>query len=239
MPLELKEVSSGYYKGLDIVRGVSMYVEDGKVTSIIGPNGVGKSTLFKTICGFLRPTKGKIYQNGRDITGTNPYTIQYLGISYIPQLRSIFPHLTVEENLEMGGWIIRRDKKLVRERIDETYNKFPNLEEKRNMRAAFLSGGEQRMLEIARGLIIDPDVLLVDEPTGGLAPKITSQIHNSLRKLREEGKTILMVEQNIRAAIKLSDYVYVMDIGRVITEGPKEEFETKLRDLIRDWLYLK
>lgn len=139
----------------------------------------------------------------------------------------------------MGGWIIRHDKELVRERIDEAYNKFPNLKEKRNMRAAFLSGGEQRMLEIARGLVTGPDVLLVDEPTGGLAPKITAQIHDSLGKLREEGKTILMVEQNIRAAIKLSDYVYVMDLGRVITEGPREEFETRLRDLIRDWLYLR
>jgi len=235
--LKVEEVFIGYYKEINILQGVSVKAEGAQITSIIGPNGVGKSTLLKAIYGFLKPNRGRILYKGDDITEMNPYAAPGKGLAYIPQRRNVFPYLSVEENMEMGGWTFKRDKARIKEKLEENYERFPNLAEKRRVKAGFLSGGEQRMVELSRALMIDPDLLLVDEPTAGLAPKFAGQIRDKLVELREEGKAIILVEQNIREAIGIADYVYVLDLGRNKLEGPPEEFTKDLKDMVKEWLF--
>ncbi|MEM2960095.1 MAG: ABC transporter ATP-binding protein [Candidatus Bathyarchaeia archaeon] len=235
--LIVEEIFVGYYKDINILQGVSIKAEEAQIISIIGPNGVGKSTLLKTIYGFLEPNRGRILYNGHDITGIKPYTALKRGLAYIPQRRNVFPYLTVEENLELGGWNFRRAKAQIRQKLEENYERFPNLAAKRKVKAGFLSGGEQQMVELARALMSDPALLLIDEPTAGLSPKLAKEIHSKIVELKEEGKTIVMVEQNIREAIAISSYVYVLDLGRNKAEGPRERFSTDLKDLIKDWLF--
>ena len=235
--LRVEEVYVGYYKDINVLQGVSLKAEEAQITSIIGPNGVGKSTLLKAIYGFLKPNKGRILYNGQDITGMDPYTAPRRGLAYIPQRRNVFPYLSVEENMEMGGWTFRRDRARIRRKLEENYERFPNLAAKRRVKAGFLSGGEQRMVELGRALMADPRLLLVDEPTAGLAPKFAKEIRNRLAELRGEGKAIILVEQNIREAIGIADYVYVLDLGRNKVEGSQDEFAADLKDLVKDWLF--
>ncbi|MGD2125766.1 MAG: ABC transporter ATP-binding protein [Desulfobacteraceae bacterium] len=235
--LAVEEAYVGYYKDINILQGVWIKAEGAQITSIIGPNGVGKSTLLKAIYGFLRPNKGKILYEGKDITGMDPYTASKKGLAYIPQRRNVFPYLSVEENMEMGAWTFRRDKARIKQRLEENYQRFPNLEAMRRRKAAFLSGGEQRMVELGRALMADPQLLLVDEPTAGLAPMFAKEIRIKLVDLKEESKAIILVEQNIREAIGVADYVYVLDLGRNKVEGSQEQFATDLKDLVKDWLF--
>lgn len=235
--LAVEEVFVGYYKDINILQGVSIKAEGAQITSIIGPNGVGKSTLFRAIYGFLRPNKGRILYEDENITGMDPYTASKKGLAYIPQRRNVFPYLTVEENMEMGAWTFRRDKARIKQKLEENYERFPDLETMRRRKAAFLSGGEQRMVELGRALMADPQLLLVDEPTAGLAPLFAKEIRNKLVELKEENKAIILVEQNIREAIGIADYVYVLDLGRNKVEGSQEEFATDLKDLVKDWLF--
>lgn len=235
--LAIEDVYVGYYKDIHILQGVSIKASIGRITSIIGPNGVGKSTLLKAVYGFLRPYKGRIFYSGEDITGLAPYIASKKGLAYIPQRRNVFPHLSVEENMEMGGWTFRRDKIRIRQKLDENYDRFPNLAAKRATKAGFLSGGEQRMVELGRSLMVDPRLLLVDEPTAGLAPLFAKEIRSKLIELKQENKAILLVEQNIREAIGMADYVYVLDLGRNKVEGSKDKFETDLKELVKDWLF--
>jgi branched-chain amino acid transport system ATP-binding protein len=223
--LEAKEVFVGYYKGIDILQGVSVRARENEITAVLGPNGVGKSTLLKTIYGFLKPNKGKIVYNGEDITGIDPYEVPKRGIAYIPQRQNVFPYMTVEENLQLGAWTFKRDKKRIKTRLEEIYNRFPILKERRKMEAGLLSGGEQRMVEIGRALMTNPNILLIDEPTAGLAPKVARAIYDVLKMLKEEGRTILLVDQNIRQAVENSDYVYALELGKNKVEGPKENFD--------------
>jgi len=234
--LEIRDVVSGYGK-IEIIHGVSMRAEKAKIICIIGPNGAGKSTLLKTIFGILKPWKGSILYDEEEITGLRPYTLIKKGISYVLQRRSVFPYLTVEENLRMGAWTIRKNKESAQEAIEENYKRFPILRERRNVRAGSLSGGEQRMLELGRALITRPRLLLLDEFSAGLAPMIARQVYEEAERLKEEeGITIVAVDQNVRQAMKVADYVYVLELGRNKYEGAKEEFETRLRELIKDWL---
>lgn len=236
MSIEVKDAYSGY-SDVDIIRGFSMRVEEGTITGLIGPNGCGKSTLCKTIYGILRPKKGKIYHDGDNITGLSPHQMLRRGISYIPQARNIFPHLSVRENLKIGAWILRNERVKVRESIEETYERFPILKVRANIKASSLSGGEQKMLEFGRALITDPTTLLVDEPTAGLAPKIAHEVYNSLGRLKEEfGLTILLVDQNVRAAITFSDYLYTMELGKNIEEGSREKFQKSMKSLVSSWI---
>ena len=238
MSLEVKDVFAGYYEDINILQGVSVSAEKGRITIVIGANGVGKSTLFKAIYGFLKPKAGKIIYNDEDITGTNPYTISKKGISYIPQRRNIFPYLSVEENWEMGAWIFRNDKKRIKRRIKANYDRFPTLVSKRKTDAGSLSGGEQRMVEIGRALMVDPDLILVDEATAGLAPVVAKEIYSKLKQLNmAENKTILLVDQNIRQAMKIADYIYILELGKNKTQGSKKDFETDLKAMIKDWLF--
>ncbi len=235
--LKVQNLFVGYHKDIHILQGVSIEVRKAQLTSVIGPNGVGKSTLLKAICGFIRPDRGAVFYEDTDITGMDPYTAPEKGLTYIPQRRSVFPYLTIEENLEMGAWSFRRDKARIRRRIEENYDRFPNLAEKRKQMAGFLSGGEQRMVELGRSLMAEPRLLLVDEPTAGLAPIFARGIRNKLVELKKEGKAILLVEQNIRDAIAIADYVFVLDMGKNKAEGTRDRFATDLKDLVKAWLF--
>ena len=224
--LEIKDLYVGYYEDLHILRGLSLAAETGKITTILGANGVGKSTLLKAIYGFLNPHSGQVLLNGRDVTGTATHQLISLGISYIPQQPGVFKHMSVRENLMMGAWTFQNDKKRMESKIEENYERFPILREKQHDQAGSLSGGQQRMVEIGRTLMTDPEVILVDEPTAGLAKLLSEEVYRMLIDLRDvEGLTILLVDQEIREALKIADYVYVLELGRNKFEGPASEFD--------------
>ncbi|MGD8996509.1 MAG: ABC transporter ATP-binding protein [Anaerolineae bacterium] len=223
--LEIDDLYVGYYKDLNILQGVSLTARTSQITAVLGPNGVGKSTLLKSIFGFVKPQGGEIRLAGQDIVGTPAHHLVGLGISYIPQHQSVFPQMTVEENLELGAWSFRQDGERIREKIEANYERFPILRERRRSPAGELSGGMQRMVEVGRVMMTDPKLILVDEPTAGLALMLARDIYQLLVQLKEEGVTILLVDQNIRQAIEIADYVYVLELGRNRHEGPREEFD--------------
>ncbi len=232
--IEIKDLHVGYYKDLDILRGVSLKAEEAKITTVLGANGVGKSTLLKAIYGFLKPRAGQILLQGQNITGTPPHRLIELGVSYIPQHSSVFPHLSVENNLRLGAWTFRRDKARIRRKLEENYQRFPMLRDRRNDDAGLLSGGMQRMVEVGRTLMTDPKLILVDEPTAGLAKMLSAEVYRMLTDLRDkEGLTIILVDQEIRQALKIADYVYVLELGRNRVDGPTEEF-TDLKKVLWD-----
>jgi branched-chain amino acid transport system ATP-binding protein len=223
--LQIEDLYVGYYKDLHILQGVSLTVRDAEITAVLGPNGVGKSTLLKSIFGFVKPQDGEIRLQGQNIVGTPAHQLVDLGVSYIPQRQSVFPHMTVEENLELGAWSFRGDKDRIREKIQANYERFPILGERRRSPAGELSGGMQRMVELGRVMMTDPKLILVDEPTAGLAVMLARDIYDLLVQLKDEGVTILLVDQNIRQAIDVADYVYVLELGRNRHEGPREAFD--------------
>jgi len=208
--LEVDNIKAGY-GDTEILHGVSCRVEEGEIVSIIGPNGAGKSTLMKAILGLLKLSEGRIIFNGRDITGKDPDQIVKEGICYVPQSDNVFPSLTVDENLEMGAFIRKDDYK---KRMDEIYQIFPDLKEKRKAKARKLSGGQRQMVAIGRALMLDPKLLLLDEPSAGLAPKLIQMIFDKIIKINQTGISILMVEQNARKALEVSHRGYVLAMGR-------------------------
>ena len=223
--LDVRELYVGYYKDLNILQGVGIKAETGKITAVLGANGVGKSTLLKAIYGFLKPNAGEIYMDGQRVDGTPTHKLIDLGISYIPQHTGIFRWLSVEENIQLGGWTFRRDRKRLKQKIEENYERFPVLKEKRKQQAGELSGGQQRMVELSRTMMTDPTLILVDEPTAGLAKLLSQEVYQMLVDLRDrDGLTIILVDQEIRQALKIADYVYVLDLGRNKFDGPVEEF---------------
>lgn len=223
--LEIKDLYVGYYEDLHILRGLSLTAQTGKLTTILGANGVGKSTLLKAIYGFLKPHSGQVLLNDKDVTGTLTHRLIDLGISYIPQQPGVFKHMSVRENLMLGAWTFQKDKKRIERKIEDNFNRFPILREKQHDHAGSLSGGQQRMVEIGRTLMTDPEVILVDEPTAGLAKLLSEEVYRMLVDLRDdEGLTILLVDQEIREALKIADYVYVLELGRNKFEGPPSEF---------------
>ena len=234
--LSVQEVTSGYVKGIDIISGVSLEIEEDAITGIIGPNGAGKSTLLKTIFGFLHPSHGGIEFEGRQIEALSPFTLKQLGLSYVPQGKSTFPLLSVEENLMLGAWTFRSDRKRLRQRLDEIYAFFPTLDRKRGRKATFLSGGELQMLAIGKEVMTTPKLLLVDEPSEGLAPMLVSEIYAFLQRVRNQGVTLFLVDQNILKAVEVSDYMYLLEMGRIKKQGPKDTFKENIRDIIRDSL---
>jgi ABC-type branched-subunit amino acid transport system ATPase component len=223
-------------EGIDILGDITLRVAPGSITGVIGPNGAGKSTLLKTIFGFLHPRRGTIALEGREISALAPYEVKRLGISYVPQGANIFPQLTVEENLQLGAWVIKRDRARVAARLEGAYTAFPRLREKRRRRATTLSGGEAKMLSLAKELVTEPTLLLVDEPSAGLAPRIVEQVYAQLLAVREQGVTILLVDQNINKAVQVSDYLYMIERGEVRREGPRRDFADQLHAIVRDAL---
>ncbi len=234
--LQLDAVVAGYVDGIDILNGLTLGVERGTVTGIIGPNGAGKSTLLKTISGFLHPRAGRTVFDGHDVGQLPPHSLKRQGIGYVPQGANVFPQLTVQENLQIGTWVFRHDKARVAGMLERAYAAFPRLKEKRRLRATVLSGGEAKMLSVAKELVTEPSLLLVDEPSAGLAPRIAEQVYERLREVQAAGVTILLVDQNITKAVEISDYLYMLEMGRVRREGPRQAFADQLRDLIRDAL---
>lgn len=235
--IQINSVQAGYVPGIDIINDLTATFEENQITSIIGPNGAGKSTLLKTIYGFVKPHQGWIEYKGDQITQKDPSTmISDIGFAYIPQERSIFPDLTVRENLQLGAWTIRKDDERVEEAIQDVYEEFPALEMKQNDRAGTMSGGQQRMLEIGRSLVTDPEVVLIDEPSVGLAPKLATDVYESIHQLKERGVTIILVDQNVKAAVEHSDYLFVLERGEVAAEGDSENMNDEIRDLISSWI---
>ncbi len=223
--LKVEELYVGYYKDLNILQGVNISAESGKITAVLGANGVGKSTLLKAIYGFLPPNSGDIFLDDAPVTGVPTHELINKGLAYIPQQTGIFRWMSVEENLMLGGWTFKRDKKRLNRELERSYERFPILWEKRKQDAGELSGGQQRMVEVARTLMTRPKVILVDEPTAGLAKLLSQMVYQMLVDLRDvDGLTIILVDQEIREALKIADYVYVLELGRNKFDGPAEEF---------------
>ena len=222
--LEVQELYVGYYKDLNILQGISLKAERAKITTILGANGVGKSTMFKAIYGFLKPNQGQVLLEEKKVTGVPTYKLIELGLAYIPQHPGIFRWMNIEENLEMGAYTFRNDKTRIKRKLEEIYARFPVLKERRKSLAGKLSGGQQRMVEVGRTLMTDPTVMLVDEPTAGLAKLLSEEVYQMLVNLKESGITIVLVDQEIRQALKIADYVYVLELGRNKYEGPVDQF---------------
>lgn len=223
--LEMRDLSVGYYRDLNILSDLYIKARKGQITTILGANGVGKSTALKAAFGFLTPNKGDILMEGTSILDVPPQEKILKGLAYIPQQPGVFKDMTVEENLELGGWTFRRDSRQVREKIESNYERFPALRDKRRQVTGELSGGQQRMVEIGRTLMSEPRMLLVDEPTAGLSKMLAEEVYAMLVDLaRIDGLTILLVDQEIRHALKIADYVYVLELGRNKFEGPASEF---------------
>jgi ABC-type branched-subunit amino acid transport system ATPase component len=221
--LYAEDVVAGYVPEVDILNGVSLEVRQGEVVTVIGPNGAGKSTLIKTIFGLLTPREGRIELRGDDIVGRKPHDITRSGMSYVPQLDNVFPSLTVYENLEMGSL----DPSGSRERIGAMFELFPRLGERRDQVVGTMSGGERQMVAMARALMPDPQVLLLDEPSAGLAPAFVDAIFDKVEEINRTGMTIVMVEQNARRALGMSHRGYVLDVG-------SNRFHGSGRDLLED-----
>ena len=216
--LQLTDVYSGYGDA-EVLHGVDLHVDASETVAVVGPNGAGKSTVFRTVFGLLTPTAGTVEYDGEVISGLSPPEVLRRGLAYVPQRRSTFPEMTVEENLEMSGYL--QDD--VDERIERVFERFPVLREKRHDRAETLSGGQQQMMEMAGGLIMEADLLLLDEPSAGLAPAIVDDVFERVRDLNDDGTTFLVVEQNAHRALRVADRGYVVERGTVAIEGEADE----------------
>ena len=211
--LEIKHLEAGYGH-LKILKGINLMAKKEDLVALVGPNGSGKSTTLKCIFGLLKPNKGKILFKNKNIIGKSSDEIVRLGLSYVPQGRRVFQTMTVEENLEMGGFILE-NKDLVKDRIKEVYNYFPILNEKKNQKATFLSGGQQQMLSIGRALMLKPELLLLDEPSLGLAPNIMVEIFRKIKDINKQGTTVILVEQNAHMALEICNRAYVLEQGKI------------------------
>lgn len=224
MPLLTVNSAVAGYGEMQVLSGVSLDVQEGSIVSIVGPNGAGKSTVMKLIFGLLKPWEGSVTFDGMEISGMAPEKLVRLGLSYVPQVDNVFPTLTVEENLEMGGFIVSGSLKERKERVFEL---FPRLAERRRQRAGKMSGGERQMVAMGRALMLDPRLLMLDEPSAGLAPLLVDMIFEKIAEINETGVSVLMVEQNARKSLQLADHGYVLATGRNEVEGPG-------KDLLRD-----
>ena len=218
--LRVQGLRSGYGK-VPILAGVDLLVAGGEVVAVVGPNGSGKSTLLKTICGLIRPYSGQILFDGRDLAGRPSYHIARAGISYVPEGGRLFPNMTVRENLLMGAFATPANLKSGL--LEEIYTLFPILQQRGRQYAATLSGGEKQMLAISRGLVSSPKILMLDEPSLGIAPKLVEEIYDRLHALKAKGLTVLLVEQNTNFALELADRAYVLENGRIVLEGSGQE----------------
>ena len=220
--LDIKDIRVSYDK-IEVIKGVSFRIEKGEIVVIIGANGAGKSTIMKTITGLIKPTGGQILFKDADITRLSAERIVSAGITMCPEGRQVFPQHTVYQNLILGAYLIRRNAKTVQQRIEQMYELFPILQERKDQPAGTLSGGEQQMLAIARAMMINPDLLLLDEPSAGLAPIYVKNIFQMIKHLSEQGTTILLVEQMAKMALSIADRAYVLETGRIVISGNAQE----------------
>lgn len=219
--LELENIHS-YYGNIHALKGLSIHVEEGEIVSLIGGNGAGKSTTLKTISGILHPRHGTIHLGGKDLTKLKPHEIVQKGIVHVPEGRRIFGRLSVTENLEMGAYTLN-DKQKISSNMEKVFAMFPRLKERRSQLGGTLSGGEQQMLAMGRGLMADPTILLLDEPSMGLAPVLVDNIFDTIQEMHRSGTTILLVEQNARAALAVADRGYVLQTGTIVLSGDAAE----------------
>jgi branched-chain amino acid transport system ATP-binding protein len=231
--LSLDRVTAGYVDEIDILRDISLEIEEKSITGIIGANGAGKSTLLKTIFGFLHHRKGKILFDGKEIQSLYPHHMKQMGISYMLQEYSTFPEMSVENNLLLGAWTFKNDKKRTDERINDVFTLFPVLRERKKENANYLSGGQLRALSLGKEIMSKPKLLMVDEPSVGLQPNIVTEIYNLLKIVASEGTTILIVDQNIMKAFEISEYMFMMDMGQIKHEGKKADFQEHIREMIK------
>ena len=227
--IRLDNVVAGYYSHDVVLDGVTVQARPNRVTAVLGPNGSGKSTALRILAGFLRPRSGRVLLADADITDTPAHRRLALGLGFLPQGRSAFPSLTVQENLLVGAWHVRADRRRVAAALDAAFERYPTLGPLRRRRAGTLSGGQQRLL------VTDPQVLLIDEPSAGLSPLLADVAYSEIERMRSEGRTILLVDQNVRAAIELADDVYVLAYGRNESSGPRSDY-ADLDRLVREWL---
>ncbi len=216
--LEIENLQT-YYGKIHALKGVSLTVKQGQIVTLLGANGAGKSTTLKTISGLIRASAGRIAFMGRDITAAEPHDIVRMGLIHSPEGRRIFKGMTVQENLDMGGFVDHKKTAELAKRQEYVFELFPRLLERRKQDAGLLSGGEQQMLAMGRSLMTNPKLMLLDEPSMGLAPFLVQAIMKIIRRLNEQGTTILLVEQNAKVALKLADYGYVLETGKVVIEG--------------------
>ena len=233
--IRLDDVVAGYYAHDLVLDHVTIEARPNRVTAVLGPNGSGKSTALRILAGFLRPRGGRVLLPGRDITDTPAHRRLELGVGFLPQGRSVFPSLSVEENLLVGAWHVRGSRRRVAGSLEAAFERYPTLVPLRGRRAGSLSGGQQRLLEMARLLVTDPQVLLIDEPSAGLSPLLADVAYAEIERMRAEGRTIVLVDQNVRAAIDLADDVYVLAYGRNESSGPRSDY-ADLDRLVREWL---
>jgi len=220
--LEVENLNT-YYGHVHALKGISLTVDEGEIATLIGANGAGKSTTLRTISGLLRPQEGRVVFQGQELNDVPAYEIVYRGISQAPEGRAVFATLTTNENLNMGAYSLGGDKEAIEENRRRVFKLFPRLEERRSQIAGTLSGGEQQMLAIGRALMARPKLLMLDEPSLGLAPMLVKAIFQTIREINEQGVTILLVEQNARAALRLADKGYVLETGNIVLEGTAEE----------------
>jgi branched-chain amino acid transport system ATP-binding protein len=217
--LEVQNLTAGY-GGPPVIDGVSMVARKGAITAVVGPNGAGKSTLLKAIAGLIRPTAGKVIVKGADVTGQPAEQLVRRGVAYVPQVANVFPELTVRENLDMGGY---SRKSGVRERIDQLFKLFPDLAVSAHRKANTLSGGQRTMLALARGLMVDPAVLILDEPSAGLAPKFQGLIWERIEEIKATNVAVLVIEQNTRETLRHAQWAYVLVLGQNRLDGPGKD----------------
>ena len=219
--LEIHEVSSGYGE-VQVLWGASLELQDGRLTSLVGGNGVGKTTLLRSVMGLVHPWKGSVWFDGRDVSHVPPYSKAEMGLVLVPEGRQLFTDMSVVENLEMGA-SPKHARSNLNKNLQRVFEMFPRLKERKNQKAGTLSGGEQQMLAVGRGIMADPKVLMIDELSLGLAPVLVLQLFEVLRELKNLGITLLLVEQNVQMALAVSDYAYVLAQGKVEMEGPSRE----------------
>jgi len=238
MVMELRDASVAYHGDIRILQGLSLAVRTGKITGIIGPNGAGKSTALKALYGLLRLVEGDVLIDGDKVTGLPPWRFIDRGVAMVPQNRSLFNDLSVEDNLRLACWPFRRDRTRVEAALERAYDQFPILRERRKHPAGSMSGGQQRFLELGRALALKPRVVLLDEPTAMIAPKLSAEIYEFIRTLPAQGITVVLVDQNVRQCVRISDHLYVLELGRNKVDGSTAQFveDDRLRELIAEWV---
>ncbi len=236
--MELRAVDVAYHGDIRILQGLSLAVRAGQISGVIGPNGAGKSTALRALYGLLRPVAGEVLIDGEAVTGMPPWRFIERGVALVPQGRSLFNELSVEDNLRLACWSFRRDRARVAEALERAYAQFPLLKERRRQPAGSMSGGQQRFLELGRALALEPRVVLLDEPTATIAPRLSAEIYDFIRGLPAQGITVLLVDQNVRQCVRIADHLYVLELGRNKVDGSARAFaeDASLRNLIAEWV---